>query len=117
MDELTKQLSQVSESLSSIPTVLGELQDSTESSIIKINTQMEDSAKVIGDETTESVNKLSTIIGNLVGEIEVIQERQLSLTEGQSESFEKMSEMSDKFNDTLEDLDSLSEEIAEAGGR
>ena len=38
MDELTKQLSQVSESLSSIPTVLGELQDSTESSIIKINT-------------------------------------------------------------------------------
>ena len=117
MDELTKQLSQVSESLSSIPTVLGELQDSTESSIIKINTQMEDSAKVIGDETTESVNKLSTIIGNLVGEIEVIQERQLSLTEGQSESFEKMSEMSDKFNDTLEDLDSLSEEIAEAGGQ
>ena len=117
MDELTKQLSQVSESLSSIPTVLGELQDSTESSIIKINTQMKDSAKVIGDETTESVNKLSTIIGNLVGEIEVIQERQLSLTEGQSESFEKMSEMSDKFNDTLEDLDSLSEEIAEAGGQ
>ena len=117
MDELTKQLSQVSESLSSIPKVLGELQDTTESSIIKINTQMEDSAKVIGDETTESVNKLSTIIGNLVGEIEVIQERQLSLTEGQSESFEKMSEMSDKFNDTLEDLDSLSEEIAEAGGQ
>lgn len=117
MDELTKQLSQVSESLSSIPTVLGELQDSTESSIIKINTQMEDSAKVIGDETTESVNKLSTIIGNLVGEIEVIQDRQLSLTEGQSASFEKMSEMSDKFNDTLEDLDSLSEEIAEAGGQ
>lgn len=117
MDELTKQLSQVSESLSSIPTVLGQLQDSTESSILKINAQMEDSAKVIGDETTESVNKLSTIIGNLVSEIELIQERQLSLTEGQSESFEKMSEMSKKFNNTLEDLDSLSEEIAEAGGQ
>jgi ribosome recycling factor/biopolymer transport protein ExbB/TolQ len=117
MDELTNQLSQVSSSLSSIPTVLGELQNSTESSILKINEQMEDSARIIGEETTESVNQLSTIIGTLVREIEEIQERQLSLTEGQSESFEKMSLMSEKFTSTLQDLDSLSEEIAEAGGQ
>ena len=117
MDELTKQLSHVSSSLSSIPTVLGELQNSTESSILKINSQMEDSARIIGEETTESVNQLSMIIGNLVSEIQEIQERQLSLTKGQTESFEKMSVMSEKFKRTLEDLDSLSDEIAEAGGQ
>lgn len=117
MDELTKQLSQVSSALSSIPSVLGELQNSTESSIVKINAQMEDTARIIGEETNESVNKLSAIIGTLVSEIEVIQKRQLSLTEGQSESFDKMSQMSDKFRSTLQDLDSLSEEIAEAGGQ
>ena len=117
MDELTNQLSQVSSSLSSIPSVLGELQNSTESSILKINEQMEDSARIIGEETTESVNQLSTIIGTLVREIEEIQERQLSLTKGQTESFEKMSQMSETFGSTLEDLDSLSAEIAEAGGQ
>lgn len=117
MDELTKQLSQVSSSLSSIPLVLGELQNSTETSIVKINAQMEDTARIIGEETNESVNKLSAVIGTLVSEIEEIQKRQLSLTEGQSESFDKMSQMSEKFKSTLQDLDSLSEEIAEAGGQ
>ncbi len=117
MEELTKQLSQVSSSMSSIPSVLGELQNSTETSIVKINAQMEDTARIIGNETNESVNKLSAIIGTLVSEIEEIQKRQLSLTEGQTESFDKMSQMSEKFRSTLQDLDSLSEEIAEAGGQ
>lgn len=117
MDQLTKQLGQVSSSLTSIPNVLEELQSSTENSIGRINSQMIDSAKLMGEETTQSVDQLSQIIGNLVSEIEEIQERQLSLTASQSDSFDKMSQMTEKFKDTLEDLDSLSEEIAEAGGQ